>query len=194
MKLFKRQKNNGFTIIEALVAISILSISVAGMLGVTASTATTARYANNEIAANYLLQEAVDSIRNSRDTIVFQQKNTWTQFLNRYGYTGSNKCFSTYGCYLKIDIFNSQDLTGTDIVVCPASGCPYLSYDPSGNLHYFYYYDTVTTNLSSFNRTVTMSTDVAYPDQVKITVTVTWTNGSVLRSRSLDSYLLNWQK
>jgi prepilin-type N-terminal cleavage/methylation domain-containing protein len=181
MKLFKRQKNNGFTIIEALVAISILSISVAGMLGVTASTFAAARYANNEIAANYLLQEAVDSVRNSRDTIAFQKKDDvgfgWAGFLNRYGYSGSSKCFSSQGCYLKMENFNSQDVSGGDVYSCDvSSGCLPLSYDSSGDSHYFYYYDTGTTKLSSFKRTVIMSVD------------------PLSMSRSLEIYLLNWQK
>lgn len=192
-----RQKNKAFTIIEALVAILILSVSVAGMLGVTASSATSARYANNEITANYLLQEAIDSVRNSRDTIAFQMKDTtggWPAFLNRYGYGALSKCFQTNGngCVFKMDSFDASLLSGNDIVSCPNSGCQPFLYDSSASSQLFYQYSTGTT--SSFVRTVKMAVTPTNPDEVKVTATVDWMNGSSPRSRSLEIYLLDWQK
>ncbi|MFA6392713.1 MAG: prepilin-type N-terminal cleavage/methylation domain-containing protein [Candidatus Paceibacterota bacterium] len=195
MKLSKQQKNKAFTIIEALVAIMILSVSVAGMLGVTASSATSARYANNEITANYLLQEAIDSVRNSRDTIAFQMKNTtggWLVFLNRYGYGANSKCFIANGCMLKMDSFDASLLSGNDIISCPNSGCQSLSYDSSASSQLFYQYST--GNPTSFVRTVKMVVTPTNTDEVKVTATVDWLNGSSSRSRSLEIYLLDWQK
>lgn len=190
-----KQRNRGFTVVEALVAIMILSISVAGMLGVTASSATSARYANNEITANYLLQEAVDSVRNSRDTIAFQMKDTgggWTAFLNRYGYQANSKCFTTYGCMLIMNSFDASDLTGNDVISCPNSGCQPFLYDSSASSQLFYQYSTGSS--TSFVRKVVMAVTQTNPDEVKVTATVDWVNGSSSRSRTLEIYLLDWQK
>jgi len=191
--------SKGFTIVEAMVAIFILSVSVATMLGITASSAATARYANNEITANYLLQEAVDSIRNSRDTMVFQNKRPWTDFLSKYGYIG-NKCFSTNGCILLIENFDPSDINSVDDVAsCNGNGgvCPYLLYDDDPtNYKTFYNYTSSTGYESVFRRTVNMAVDNDNPDQLNITVKVEWYNGdeSNKRSQSLTFYLLNWQK
>ena len=188
----KIQKNKGFTIIEAMVAIFILTVSVSSMLGITASSSASARYANNEITANYLLQEAIDSIRNSRDTIAFQIKDGtgWDKFLGRYGFSGSNKCFSTDGCYLEMNNFKVADTNGPDITKCNIT-CPYLKYDETGG-NLFYNYTAGDT--SSFKRTVNMKkiTD----DEVKVTATLEWLNGDATtpRTQTLTVYLLNWQK
>jgi Tfp pilus assembly protein PilV len=198
MNKYKKQRNKGFTIVEAMVAIFILTVSVSSMLGITASSAASARYANNEITANYLLQEAIDSIRNSRDTIAFQTKDGtggWDKFLQRYG-SPLDKCFSTGGCYLSMDIFKTEDTTtnSSDVSNCGTS-CPYLKYDDTGG-HLFYNYTGGDT--SEFKRTVNMKEIT--PDEVKVTATLEWTNGdnsntrSTLRTQTLTVYLLNWQK
>lgn len=185
--------SKGFTIVEAMVAIFILTISVSSMLGITASSAASARYANNEITANYLLQEAVDSIRNSRDTVAFQTKDGsggWDKFLQRYG-SPLDKCFSTTGgCYLSMDTFKVGDVNGSDVSNC-GSNCPYLKYDDTGG-NLFYNYTGGDT--SQFKRTVNMKkiTD----DEVKVTATLEWLNGDATtpRTQTLTIYLLNWQK
>lgn len=193
MKFLNKQKNRGFTLVEALVAIFILSISVSAMLGVTASTASSARYANNEIAANYLLQEAVDSIRNSRDTLAFQMLGAggdWNTFLTRYG-SGSSKCFSPNGCYLNIENFNGADLAGSDILGCTGT-CPPLYYDANAT-KLFYNYNSSVGTISKFTRTVKMFA-TGNPDEIKVIATLDWTNGSSPKTQSLEIYLLNWQK
>lgn len=205
MKIFNLNKNkkSGFTIIEALIAVFILSISVASMLGVNALSSSSAKYANNEITANYLLQEAVDSIRNSRDTIAFQRKNEalggWDNFLKRYGYSVSDgtksKCFTDSGCILDINNFDSDGSSNDDVAGCLQDGCQALSFDSSLSSPLFYFYMDDDPNPSIFTRKVNMSIDPANLDEVKITATVTWVNsyGAKPRSQKLETVLLNWQ-
>jgi prepilin-type N-terminal cleavage/methylation domain-containing protein len=195
-------KTRGFTLVEAIIAIFILSISVTSMLGLTASSFSSARYANNEITANYLLQEAIDSVRNSRDTIAFQEKNNgggWAAFLNRYGYPSNTKCFSTNGCVISIDRYSpdSQD-TSEEIKTCnqsnPSFGeirCPSLVYDEDGSSGSFYNQSSDTT-LSNFKRQVRMT--VGDSDKVTVVATVEWKNGNSVKSRSLETVLLNWKQ
>ena len=189
-----KQKNSGFTIVEALVAIFILTVSISALLNITASSATLARYSNNEITANYLLQEAIDSVRNSRDTIAFQQKatygvNSWTTFLTRY-----NNCLGGKTCYLKLESFNPSDITGSDVVACTGDGqCPFLNYDSSTNPQVFYTYDSNgTTEKSNFNRQIKMLNISS--DAVRVTATLVFKNGTAIKTQSLETILLNWQR
>ena len=185
--------SKGFTIVEAIIAIFILSVSVASMISLTADAAISARYANNEITANYLLQEAIDSIRNSRDTLAFQQKDTagWNVFLSRYGFPNF-RCFSTNGCYLKMESFDPQDILFNDIGTCSGT-CPYLIYNNNTGATTFYSSYDVNGVTSVFRRTINMVINPTNPDEVKVTATVDWSNGTTSRTQSLEVSLLNWQ-
>ena len=203
MTLNKIKKNSGFTIIEALIAIFILSVSVVSMLGMTSKSTSSARYANNEITANYLLQEAIDSVRNSRDTIAFQKKEDaslggWSKFLGRYGYPAS-KCFSAAGCYLETEKFNPEDINGGDIKTCTdiitsenPTGCPMLSYDGELTSAIFYIYKDLDPSPSIFSRKVTFKE--VNSDEIKVTAEVSWSNGNgtTPKTQKLEISLLNW--
>jgi Tfp pilus assembly protein PilV len=67
-----RKKNfiNGFTLIETLVAISIFTMSILGLMSVVASGITDTSYAKQKMAASYLAQEGIEYTRNTRDTSV----------------------------------------------------------------------------------------------------------------------------
>lgn len=199
MNNFNFKNNKGFTVVEAIIAVFMLSVSVTSMLSLTATSFSSARYANSEITSNYLLQEAIDSIRNSRDTIVFQQKSSWDTFLNRYGYVGSNKCFSDNGCIISTENYDpdSLDLLGLEIQQCNTSNisfgsliCPTLLYNPNGNNGSFYSYTSGVE--SDFKRQVKM--EIVDADEVRVVATVEWKNGNSVKTRSLETSLLNWQK
>ncbi|MFA6301478.1 MAG: prepilin-type N-terminal cleavage/methylation domain-containing protein [Candidatus Paceibacterota bacterium] len=79
MKNFLKQINknyqenffsNGFTLIETLVAISIFTMSILGLMSVIASGITDTSYAKQKMAASYLAQEGIEYVRNMRDTSV----------------------------------------------------------------------------------------------------------------------------
>lgn len=67
MKLFK-QRNGAFTLVETLVAISIFTVSILGLMLVLASGISNINYAKNKITASYLAQEGIEYVRNMRDT------------------------------------------------------------------------------------------------------------------------------
>jgi len=203
MKIFKKQKNisninslknRGFTLIETMVAVLILSTSLTSLLTLTSSSLFAAKYANNEITANYLLQEAVDYIRNDRDSIVFQQRNngdatsvSWNIFLAKYGYINST-CFSPDGCYLDITEQNSFN-----VIRSCTSPCTLMYFDPAANHKEFYTYSTDFGLASSFRRKITMRINPTNINELLVTVTVDWKNGNLSRSRSLNESILNWQ-
>lgn len=67
LKILIDAKNRGLTMVETLVAISILTIAVIGPLGIIAQALHTSYYARDQMTAYYLAQEAVEYVRNLRD-------------------------------------------------------------------------------------------------------------------------------
>src|SRR3989338_949042 len=57
----------GFTLIETLVAISLLTIAIIAPMALTAQSLATAYYARDQITAFYMAQEAIEGVRALRD-------------------------------------------------------------------------------------------------------------------------------
>jgi len=59
--------NRGFTIIETLVAISILMLSIVGPLTVSQKSLSASLYAKDQVIASFLAQDAMEYLKNIRD-------------------------------------------------------------------------------------------------------------------------------
>src|ERR1035437_1859033 len=67
MRISKLKNNTGFTLVETLVAISILSISILSTFTAVQSSLQTSLFARDQITAFYLIQESMECMRNTRD-------------------------------------------------------------------------------------------------------------------------------
>jgi len=74
MSNIKIQNNKGFTLIETLVAITILMISIVGPLTIAQKSLTAATIAKDQVIASFLAQELMEQIKNDRDNTAF---GTW---------------------------------------------------------------------------------------------------------------------
>ncbi len=199
IKNLKSDIKKGFTLVETMVSIFILSFALVGIIGMIAKSSFASIYAKNEIIATYLLQEAVDYIRNDKDTSIILNGMTWENFVNRY-----DLCGGSDGCYIKFnDVFNYNSFY-SPVVSCSTSPddtfgsikCPILNYNKEEDTFgYYYNYNEIAINNvpSNFKRKVFVSND-NNPDQLDIVVEVEWKNGNLVRSRILKTSLLNWIK
>jgi Tfp pilus assembly protein PilV len=77
-------KGGGFTLIETLVAISIFSASIIGLMSVLASGVSDTNYAKQKMIASYLAQEGIECVRNTRDNYFLYTSTTgktWEDFV-----------------------------------------------------------------------------------------------------------------
>lgn len=184
-------KKAGFTLVEAMVAISILSMAVTGPLLIAQKGIGSAIYARDQITAFYLAQEAVEYIRNIRDTNRIQGLWWLRQFC------GESSCTAVNGTY-KIDTtyanFN-QAADGTPnanaIAQC-VGACPVLQFDTTNKL-YGYGTSGGPSVPTIFTRTITIN-NTSKPDEAAVSVSISWHTNlfAPLRTFSVKEYLFNF--
>ncbi len=196
MKSNNKQNNKfqrGFTLVETMVAVTILTIALSSLLGLTSKSLFTARYARNEITANYLLQEVADYIKNERDTIAFKQSlpsGGWNAFLDKFGLATSGPCFSSDGCYFNVKVTPLDIRTCNSVASFGVLKCPVFLYDENATITSFYNYNTGIP--SNFKRKIFLKQNGADSNELYATITLEWLNGNIVRSQSLYMSLLNW--
>lgn len=179
----KIKQESGFTLIETMVAVTVLSVALAALISLTSSNLFLSRYTKNEITANYLMQEVVDYIKNDRDTQVFKGGVVWSDFLNKYKDAG---CFDN-GCRIDVSkdqVFSCERTDEGDFGDLP---CNVFFYDDEATNGGFFNYEK--GNLDKFKRMVKMTEN---GDEVNIKIDIEWKNGNLPKSRSLESSLINW--
>ncbi|MFM2357889.1 MAG: hypothetical protein RJA61_626 [Candidatus Parcubacteria bacterium] len=175
MKYFFAKKNTGFTLLETLVAISILSLSIAGAFSVAQSGLSSAILARDQIVAFQLAQEAVELVRNIRDNNTHQNQD-WL--------TGLTSCIDV-NCAVNIKTR----------LVAPCTDACKVQKDAQG----FYIQNSSGSNPTGFKRTVRLEkvpSTVSIPDaqEVKITVKMEWQKGSLVRDFTVVEHMFNWQE
>jgi len=162
--------NKGFTLIETLVAISILLLSISAPLTIASKGLASSFFARDQITAFYLAQDAVEYVRNARDNNYHLGAN----WLN--GFPDINGALFTV------------DTTDGTLTLCPIEGCTALDYNDSTG---FYSHDDSGGTDSIFTRSVSIQTINA--NEVIVSVTISWSAGTFSRTFSVKENILNWQ-
>lgn len=171
--MVKKIKNlsKGFTLLETLAALSVLTLAITGPLALASYAIRSASYSQNQITAFYLAQEALEYMKNRRDNNALIGAAEW---LDALGF-----CRGTRGCV--VDVPNNQ------IINCPASDpCPKIRYDSATG---FYNYSSGSE--TPFIVEVKLA-DVVENREAKISVIVTWQEKFGSRSFTLEENILNW--
>jgi len=185
--LLKKIKNNqkGFTLIEALIAISILMLTITAPLYIVTLSLRSSLDSRDSITAYYLASEVIEVVRRNRDTLSFTtDKANW---LN--GITGSVDCI-TGDCILE------KDSTGYVFESCNGSPCPNMTFDPDNDV--VYSGPSLVATPSKFNRKLRLTkalNDNGAPNEINrevdLYVTVTWEDRGNVRTYEAKESLLN---
>ncbi len=92
----------GFSLLETIVAIAVLTLGILGPLSLATFVLSSAGISKNDIIAYNLAEEALEYVINARDSSVFRGQN-WLVGLNDAG----NQCDQVDGCY--IDVSDTAD-------------------------------------------------------------------------------------
>jgi type II secretion system protein I len=178
--------NKGFTLVELLIAMSILSIAILATFGAVSNNLRASNFAQDQVTAYYLADEGIEYIHNLRDTNGIantQAISTGSSVLWLTGIAQSpgDPCFGGAAC--------AADSPLNTLTLCPggASGCPYLRIDTTTGLYGY----TPTWTLTPFQRVITVR--VISANEAVVTSTVTWTTNSVTKTYGLSETLENWE-
>ena len=182
----RRKNNRGFTLLETMVAVTLLTIAIVAPMSLTTQALGSAYYARDQITASYLAQEGIEAVRSVRDANIL---------LNSVGSNVDLLTGLPATAYLGVPF--TIDARDNTMNSCPAGGgsyiCPPLQTDLT---LYGYSAGWVTTQ---FTRSVTVcfvhvgSCNSTAGDEIKVTVTMTWTTGPLrTRTFTISENLYRW--
>lgn len=173
--------NRGFTLIETMVAITLLTVAITAPMTLATQSLSTAYYARDQIAAFHLAQEAIESVRHRRDGNVLHDSLGLAPTLNLLD------GIPTSGDPFTIDALDDSTTLCT-------GACPVLK--TNGELYGYASGDGWVN--TKFTRSVTAKfvknqdgTDNT--DEINVEVNVAWQTGSfVPRNFTISENLYRW--
>lgn len=177
------KKSKGFTILESIVAIFVLSLSIAGVFSAVRQSLSQTTLAKEEVRAFYLAQEAVEIIRNQRDANRLETitNGVTTPWLTGVSNTPSDPCY--FGKICRIDVTKNG---GSYFHPCGYGwdSCSDMSQNSS---NYVYAYSGTPVKMKREVQIEQVSSD-----EIMITVRMSWKKGIVPYEFKAKTHLYNW--
>ena len=178
-------RSAGFTLVETLVAVMLLSVAVVAPMSLASKSLGSAYYARDQITAFYLAQEAIEALRSIRDSqILLIAGSSSGAPPDIFGLIPhQNEPFIVDG---------RKGDASTAITECNGE-CPPLQTD---NTLYGYPGagdDPSLWTPTHFTRTVHAYSVAGNQDEIRVTVTVTWQTGPIQeRSFTISENMYRW--
>lgn len=182
----QKKQSAGFTLVETLVAISILSLSILGTFTAVQHSLQTSGFAKDQITAFYLVQEGMEYVRNMRDQNALASIASVNNgggpvnWLTGLSASAPDPCY--FGKTCRIDSPNAT------LATCSGGwgSCPNLLQDPTSGL--FGYTGGWTD--SRFRREMQITQVSA--NEVKVTISIAWTSANFSKNFQVTESLFNW--
>jgi prepilin-type N-terminal cleavage/methylation domain-containing protein len=187
---------SGFTLIETMVAITIVTLSIAGPLYTASRAIVAAENARDQLIASYLAQEGIEYVRMMRDDEYLAAYQTggagvsstaWNNFLNDQSPPDT---FSILQCRApKVCALDPVQGSGSPLASCTGNNCTAPLYLLVNGV---YSQQNITGSTKTpFVRSV-QATDISATDE-RIVSTVKWNFYSIPYSVTITDHLTPWQ-
>ncbi len=188
-----QQTQSGFSLVEMLVAVSILLLVIVGPMTVTSRAAKSSSFSTEQAQAFFLAQEGLELAQRERDNILLKNFGgvavDWDDFINSGAGGTYQHCYADTGCGLE------WDNTATNLRApanCAIAGKCKLYYDADAERSRFTHEVGVPANETTlFTRIIKFENED--DAKVRVTSTVTWRTGSVVAPQTVETqtYLYN---
>src|SRR3989344_6571680 len=115
------QLNAGFTLVETLLAVSLLSIAITAPIVLTMQALTSAYYARDQITASHLAQEGLEAVHAVRDQQILRIATKMKDDADDVDLFGALHTYAQNGKKFTIDVSDRDDIAD-----CDAGGCDAL--------------------------------------------------------------------
>ena len=188
-------KKQGFSLIETLIAVSILMIAIVGPLSLVQAGLFSSIHQRNQVTATYLAQEAVEYIKNLRDTSFYENYGDYTKWLDRPSDQSLITICAGTGCY--VDPHGGLKLTSSsnDVFVQSISSTGFLPLMQATSTDGVFTYGYGTNGTPSiYERVVKLEPIGGGMDEVKVSVTINWKDNNMPRSYTVRENIYNYQQ
>ena len=185
MKFTIKNKRVGFSLIETLVAVTVLVFGIVGPLTLAQMSLRSFPQIRDRITAEYLAAEGLETIKNIRDTALIQDPAGGIPNTGG-GPFDFNPCQSANGCYV------DASEAAPRILAC-AGNCPKIKYDSiSGSYNYATGGNTVFTR-KIFITFGNLNVSGANGEEATVRVRVEWSSRFVgTESVEFSNYITDW--
>lgn len=201
--MYTRTKTSihAFSLVEVLVAVSILLFFIAGPMGIAVQSSRGIEYSSEQATAFFLAQEGLELAQNARDHLVIEKRlgviaDPWSAFTSTGGTYGV--CYTnTQGCLLKFT--GPTTVPQVTAGSCSGESCRmYIVMDSGGDpsdaprMRYVYGGDSdADDDETIYTRRIRMES--VGTESVKVTSEVTWRSSNRLAESSVEvvTYLFN---
>ena len=170
--------NKGFTIVETLVAITILVLVITGVSTAIQTGISSYIFSKDQVIAFYLAQEGFEQLRNIRDENGLRNQD----WLTGIAVNVSDPCYFGNAC--------TVDPVTTNLPIRCSGGlgnCPLLRQEVATG---FFGYNALWP-ATLFKREIVLTRINA--DEILVSVTIDWSKGLATRQFKAKENLLNWQ-
>ncbi|MBP6881515.1 MAG: prepilin-type N-terminal cleavage/methylation domain-containing protein [Candidatus Pacebacteria bacterium] len=188
--LYSKHSEKGFTLVETLVAITILLLVITGPLTISMTSARSTDFASEQVVAFFLAQEGAELAQKARDEIMLPSINPGTNFWTHFADSNNSgahlaDCYNATGCGLEIDTGATDPVIVKDCTVTVPDPTPCkLNYN-SGAVRSRYTYSTgAGITPTKYTRTIKFEKGASDYD-VKVISTVTWRTGNLRKSQEV---------
>lgn len=181
----EKSQQSGFSLVETLVAITILLIVIAGPLAIISSASNSSMFASDQVTAFLLAQEGAELAQKARDDLVIAKFNNaaapdpWTIFTDTAGTFA--RCYEATGCGL---IINSDNAGSIAVTRCNNNVNCQLQYAIDPDERSQFVHSSSLTNPSGFTRVITFQNTSA--QEVKVVSRVTWFASTARDAREVE--------
>ena len=186
--MYSRQLQSGFSLVEMLVAVSVLLIIIVGPMTMTSRVAKSSSFATEQVQAFFLAQEGLELAEKLRDDLLLRHFNSsyatpWTTFNNTGASKPNNLCYiidsGDKGCGI-----DWSNIGGPFRDCNTASNCK-LNYKASATRSKYTYDTTGTIETTPFSRFIVFENSGS--NAVKVTSIVTWRTGSLTAEQRVET-------
>lgn len=196
---FPSTQQSGFSLVETLVAITILLIIIVGPMTISSSTAQSTSFSSEQVVAFFLAQEGAELAQKARDDLLVPSflpstdpdylATPWTDFVDDSLSGEYRMCFDSSGCALEV----GSDAAGTVATIerCSTVNSCRLYYDTTGDRTRYTHDDGGGANeRTPYTRIVQME---QAGDEVAVTSRVFWRTGSQRQAQEVvvQTYLFD---